>query len=50
MILIIIFIALLFTLDFVAMRWGFESRDGLDSLHSGKPGEIAWESVANKSI
>ena len=23
---------------------------GLDSLHSGKPGEIAWESVANKSI
>jgi len=27
----ILFVALLFTLDFAAMRWGFDSRDGLDS-------------------
>ena len=26
-----IFVVLLFTLDFAAMRWGFDSRDGLDS-------------------
>jgi hypothetical protein len=26
-----IFVALLFTLDFAAMIWGFESRDSLDS-------------------
>jgi hypothetical protein len=31
MIMFIIFVALLFTLDFTAMRWGFDSRDGLDS-------------------
>ena len=31
MIIFIIFVALLFTLDFAAMRWGFDSRDGLDS-------------------
>jgi len=28
---LIIFVALLITLDFAAMRWGFDSRDGLDS-------------------
>jgi hypothetical protein len=26
-----IFVVLLFTLDFAAMRWGFDSRDGLNS-------------------
>jgi hypothetical protein len=31
MIIFIIFVALLFTLDFAAMRWGFDSRDGLDN-------------------
>jgi hypothetical protein len=31
MIIFIIFVALLFTLDFAARRWGFHSRDGLDS-------------------
>ena len=31
MILFIIFVALLFALDFAAMRWGYDSRDGLDS-------------------
>jgi hypothetical protein len=31
MILLIIFVALLFTLDFAAMRWGFAGRDGLES-------------------
>ena len=28
---IFIFAVLLFMLDFAAMRWGFDSRDGLDS-------------------
>ena len=31
MILFIIFVVLLFTLDCAAMRWGFDSRDGLHS-------------------
>jgi hypothetical protein len=31
MIVFIIFVVLLFTLDFAALRWGFDSRDGLDS-------------------
>jgi hypothetical protein len=31
MILFIIFVALVFTLDFAARRWDFDSRDGLDS-------------------
>ena len=31
MILFIIFVVLLCTLDFAAMRWGFDSRDGLVS-------------------
>jgi hypothetical protein len=28
---IFIFVVLLCTLDFAALRWGFDSRDGLDS-------------------
>jgi hypothetical protein len=31
MMMFLIFVALLFTLDFAAMRWGFDSRDGLNS-------------------
>jgi hypothetical protein len=31
MMIFIIFVVLLVTLDFAAMRWGFDSRDGLDS-------------------
>ena len=31
MIISIIFVVLLLTLDFTAMRWGFDSRDGLVS-------------------
>jgi hypothetical protein len=31
MIMFITFVALLIALDFTAMRWGFDSRDGIDS-------------------
>ena len=36
MLMFIIFVAFLVALDLVAMRWGFDSRDGVDSPEWGR--------------
>jgi hypothetical protein len=44
MMIFVIFVALLVTLDLAAMIWGFESRDGMDSLEWQRRAHLAFPS------
>ena len=44
MIIFVLFVALLITLDFAALIWGFDSRDGMDSEDGQRRAILAFPS------